>query len=86
MGIQMGSLPSEFTEKIISYAENISKFNFTALCVGMLAILIIIFGQSYEQNTGFTDCNYCNYFSSKIRWTRSKYNWKRIWDSFFRIP
>lgn len=43
MGIRMGSLPSEFSEKVISYAENISKFNITALCVGVLAILIIIF-------------------------------------------
>lgn len=42
MGIQMGSLPSEFLEKIKAYAENITNVNFTAFFVGILALIIII--------------------------------------------
>ena len=43
LGIDMGALPSEFLEKVVAIGENITKFNWVALVIGMAALLIQIF-------------------------------------------
>ncbi len=42
-GLQMGAVPSEFVEKITSYAENFNTVHFVTLGIGALALLIQIF-------------------------------------------
>lgn len=42
LGLSMGAVPSEFLEKLGSYAENISTVNVTTLLVGLLALAILI--------------------------------------------
>lgn len=43
LGLQMESVPSEFADKVIAYAKNISTTNITALLIGLLAVLILVF-------------------------------------------
>ncbi|MGN0370581.1 MAG: SulP family inorganic anion transporter [Butyrivibrio sp.] len=43
LGIEMGALPSEFIEKVIALAKNISHWNVIAFLVGAAALLIQIF-------------------------------------------
>ena len=43
LGIENVTLPSEFLEKVIAIGENITKFNWVALVIGMAALLIQIF-------------------------------------------
>ncbi len=43
LGLQMESVPSEFADKIVAYAKNISTTNITALLIGLLAVLILVF-------------------------------------------
>ena len=43
LGLEMGSVPSEFADKIVAYAKNISTINVTALLIGLLAVLILVF-------------------------------------------
>lgn len=42
LGLQMESVPSEFADKIVAYAKNISTTNITALLIGLLAVLILV--------------------------------------------
>lgn len=42
LGLQMESVPSEFADKIVAYAKNISTTNITALLIGFLAVLILV--------------------------------------------
>lgn len=41
-GLEMASVPSEFLEKIIAYAKNITTINWTATLVGLLAVVIML--------------------------------------------
>ncbi len=43
LGLQMESVPSEFADKVVAYAKNISTTNITALLIGLLAVLILVF-------------------------------------------
>lgn len=43
LGLQMESVPSEFSDKVVAYAKNISTTNITALLIGLLAVLILVF-------------------------------------------
>ena len=43
LGLQMESVPSEFADKIVAYAKNISTTNITTLLIGLLAVLILGF-------------------------------------------
>ncbi len=43
LGLEMGSVPSEFADKIVAYVKNISTVNVTALLIGLLAVLILVF-------------------------------------------
>ena len=43
LGLQMESVPSEFADKVVAYAKNISTTNITALLIGLLAMLILVF-------------------------------------------
>lgn len=43
MGIDMGALPSDFIDKVAAIAKNITKLNWVALGIGVLALLIQIF-------------------------------------------
>lgn len=42
LGLQMESVPSEFADKVVAYAKNISTTNITALLIGLLAVLILV--------------------------------------------
>jgi SulP family sulfate permease len=42
MGLKIENVPAEFVNKIIVYAENIHTLNFTALAIGILAVVIIV--------------------------------------------
>lgn len=42
LGLQMESVPSEFADKIVAYAKNISTTNITTLLIGLLAVLILV--------------------------------------------
>lgn len=42
LGLQMENVPSEFADKIVAYAKNISTTNITALLIGLLAVLILV--------------------------------------------
>lgn len=42
-GLDMGAVPSEFTDKIIAYVKYGKTTDITTLCVGALALLILIF-------------------------------------------
>ena len=42
-GLQMGAVPAEFTDKIISFAENFHTLSLATLLIGVLALLIQIF-------------------------------------------
>ncbi len=41
-GLQMKSVPSEFLNKIIAYAKNISTINVTATIIGLVAVVIML--------------------------------------------
>lgn len=41
-GLQMKSVPSEFLNKIIAYAKNISTINITATIIGLVAVVIML--------------------------------------------
>ena len=41
-GLSIASVPSEFLNKVIAYAENISTINWTALVIGLVAIAIML--------------------------------------------
>lgn len=43
LGLQMESVPSEFADKVVAYAKNISTTNTTTLLIGLLAVLILVF-------------------------------------------
>lgn len=43
LGLHMESVPSEFADKVVAYAKNISTTNITALLIGLLAVLILVF-------------------------------------------
>ncbi|MGN0374233.1 MAG: SulP family inorganic anion transporter, partial [Butyrivibrio sp.] len=43
MGIDMGALPSDFIDKVIALGKNITKLNWIALGIGVLALIIQIF-------------------------------------------
>ncbi|MBU5316028.1 STAS domain-containing protein [Clostridium bornimense] len=43
LGLQIDKVPAEFIPKIICYVKNISSINFTALVIGILSIIIILF-------------------------------------------
>ncbi|BCN30668.1 sulfate permease [Anaeromicropila herbilytica] len=43
LGLKMGSVPSEFIEKMKSYGEHISTINGSALLIGVISLLILIF-------------------------------------------
>jgi sulfate permease, SulP family len=43
LGLQMDAVPAEFVEKWIAYGKSISTVNLTALGVGLLSLLIIVF-------------------------------------------
>jgi high affinity sulphate transporter 1 len=43
LGLNMGSVPSEFIEKMVSYSKHISSINISAFFIGMLSIIILIF-------------------------------------------
>lgn len=42
LGLQIESVPSEFADKVVAYAKNISTTNITALLIGLLAVLILV--------------------------------------------
>ena len=42
-GLQMGAVPAEFTDKIITFAENFHTLSLATLLIGVLALLIQIF-------------------------------------------
>lgn len=42
LGLSMGSVPSEFLEKVIAYAQNIGTINWTATILGLFAIAIMV--------------------------------------------
>ena len=42
LGLQMGSVPSEFIEKIIAYVKNISSISWITLAIGALSIIILV--------------------------------------------
>lgn len=42
LGLSMGSVPSEFLEKVIAYAKNIGTINWTATILGLFAIAIMV--------------------------------------------
>ncbi|MBE5905644.1 MAG: sulfate permease [Lachnospiraceae bacterium] len=48
-GLTMGSVPSEFHEKIIAYASSFHTLNWLTLCIGLLALLIQIFWPKVSQ-------------------------------------
>lgn len=48
-GLQMGAVPSEFTEKIIAYAENFHTLQPLTLLIGAIALLIQIFWPKVSQ-------------------------------------
>ncbi len=43
LGLDMGAVPSEFLEKIAAYAKHITTTDITTVCVGVLALVILIF-------------------------------------------
>lgn len=43
LGLQIDKVPAEFIPKIICYVKNISSINLTALVIGILSIIIILF-------------------------------------------
>lgn len=43
LGLNVGGVPSEFIEKWIFYIKNLQTFNLTALIIGIITILIIVF-------------------------------------------
>lgn len=49
MGMGMKSVPSEFVEKCVAYAKNITNVHFVTLAIGMLALLIQIFWPKISQ-------------------------------------
>lgn len=48
-GMDVGSLPSDFLEKMKVYFTNLDKINFMALAIGVLALLICIFWPKVTQ-------------------------------------
>ena len=42
LGLQMGSVPSEFLEKMIAYGKHITTTDLTTLAIGLLAIVILL--------------------------------------------
>lgn len=42
LGLSMGSVPSEFLEKMKAYAEHITTINWSALLIGAISLLILI--------------------------------------------
>lgn len=42
LGLEIESVPSEFTDKVAAYAKNITTTNLTALLIGLLAVLILV--------------------------------------------
>lgn len=48
-GLQMGSVPSEFVDKIVAYAENFHTLQWMTFAIGMLALLIQIFWPKVSQ-------------------------------------
>lgn len=42
LGLQMGSVPSEFLEKMIAYGKHITTTDLTTLAIGLLAIAILL--------------------------------------------
>jgi SulP family sulfate permease len=43
LGLDMGAVPSEFADKIVAYAQNITTLNPTALVIGLIAVVILVF-------------------------------------------
>lgn len=43
LGLSMGSLPSEFFEKITAYSKHIKDFNIYAVLIGFISLLILIY-------------------------------------------
>ncbi|WP_277291654.1 SulP family inorganic anion transporter [Streptococcus orisratti] len=48
-GLDMGAVPAEFVEKMVSYAENMHSLNWQTLLIGILALLIQIFWPKISQ-------------------------------------
>lgn len=42
LGLDMGSVPSEFADKLVAYAQNIKTVNPAALAIGLVAIVILV--------------------------------------------
>lgn len=42
LGLDMGTVPSAFIDKVIAYGKNISSVNYQAVIIGVIAILILV--------------------------------------------